>query len=291
MGGIYGAYACYVDERNHLQVLLDAGQKKLIAIPTLNGVQGPQQSVTLGPDFAFACYHQLNIHKTGYLFEVRLDGVSVMTITHPLRRGSVGMATHFTSACFAGVAVTEHLELNERTQGEFMSLLEVTGQAAGAEGWRLSDGELLGAARGREEQQIQVKQPVAYESFRFQADLKLDAPGAEGYAGVSLASEDGGQSLRMVLDRGDRSARLETLHTRESDPADSTAYWSSRIELPSDFTWNQRHTVFMEKTDSTLTIMLDRIVIYEGTVWKAAAVPGLLCNIPTRFSAMTITRL
>ncbi len=107
--GKVGFYACWEDENNWLQVLLDQKEKKWTYVLKENG-KTQSASYALFADFDFQAYHTLTIQKNAHLFTIRIDQLPApgkpAIETRLQGKGIPGLYTENARASFDGVLFT-----------------------------------------------------------------------------------------------------------------------------------------------------------------------------------------
>ncbi|MCR2806986.1 glycoside hydrolase family 43 protein [Paenibacillus soyae] len=138
MGGLYGAVMLYGDDRGMIEMLFDVGKRTIGLYETVRGIRMPALTAEVPRGFRFDAYHQLMIRAAGRTLRVELDGVEVLggNIYAPVSR--YGLAAHYTSARYDGIALTGTLSFLESGASAFARLASPVSGQWSAEGDRLS---------------------------------------------------------------------------------------------------------------------------------------------------------
>jgi GH43 family beta-xylosidase len=297
MGGRYGVYACYQDERNHAAVLLDAGARKVAMYPVIGGVKGAEHSAELERDFNFAAYHQLRIHKVGGLLKVYVDDLLKLSAVIDVADGSVGMVTYFTKARFDGASVTRHVELDADTQDQFMKYMEVGDRdMLATDDWVVDKGTLrCGRSRGRSQDEsnsvLWLKESLFAGAWRFSADISVEDSRGEGMIGLYPYYAHDHHYVAVKLDRASNTLDVETCN--DAGASGKSAAETVSCKLPEDFDFGETHTLMVVKSTVNLTVFLDDYLVYTGD-WAVSGVNhrvGLFSSLQCKFSAIQITQL
>lgn len=211
-GGLYGAVVHYADADNRIEVLLDAGKRTIGVYETAAGIQLDPRIVPVprgGGQFRFDAYHQLLIHIAGRNLRVMLDGMELIAHECRASAGRVGLAAHYTSARFDGIAVTARLAWEDAGSAACTDyLVPRKGQ------WRAEGERLVGAPRDGEAA-IAIRHPFANQASVCRFDL------AGELASLRLAMEQSddagdGDSIPIVIPN-EAGIRSRTVRIRHED--------------------------------------------------------------------------
>lgn len=208
-GGLYGVYACYQNAANYVQILFDAGKRKLVANAVMNSIEGPSVEAELSSSFDFTAYHNLLIDKLGGTYNVTLDGVQVLKASFPVEHGSFGLCTRYSSASFDGVAVTSHMALTPDNEQEFLRFISQVSETGSCK----AVGGSLRCRSGQEPLELRLLAGLDARSFQFQVDVTWQS--ATRKVGLIIGAADDG--LEVMLDR--QTQRLRVVHCQGSQRA------------------------------------------------------------------------
>ncbi|MHA6482526.1 glycoside hydrolase family 43 protein [Paenibacillus sp. strain BS8-2] len=205
MGGLYGAILESGDG-TFVEVMFDVGKGTIGIYETILGLKLETVSAAVPQGFKFDVYHQLLVRAAGNRIAVELDGSAILdgTTYAPFRR--YGLTTHYTSASFAGISLTESLSFLASGAAACMAHADFHTESGDwhADGAALIGMPMQGAAS------LQLHNPFASAtSCRFEAEgntialqftlSKRDGDGSRAIS-ISLA---GSTTLHIVHDARD----------------------------------------------------------------------------------------
>ena len=281
MGGVYGVYAGFQDAANNIQVLLDAGKRRLMAFAVRNGVKTDELTADLDPDFNFHCFHSLKIIKTGAFLQIFLDERQRLTVSFLFSKGRIGMVTYYSGACFAGVAVTEHLEFNRDNQNEFLKYAAVA-DAPDDPGltWAIKNGALgYDGKAGEIPKMLSLKEPP-FEDFQLSMDFAAAIGPEDGFEFYPLYQDDG-RYLKIAL--YSREVLWES-----QDTTDHRTVVAG--QLAEGFDFGRLHTFWVRKYRRHIVVFLDEYLIYQGEPDLTGTI-GVASNCPVRIERLAFTRI
>ena len=211
MGGLYGAYACYMDSLNNVQVLLDVGKRQLIVSYVMNGVKGNSFEVDLGKEFDFKVYHRLRIVKAGSLFKVYMDDILKAKGSYNFKKGSIGMISYFTSVYYDGVELTGHFELEEDNQSELLRYLRLEPKDGnqGNSSWLVRDAALYSENSDTGTEQKVFLTDIFSSSFKASVDISSESVSNQGYFGIYAIYEDEDNYIKTIIHKGSQKVIVE----------------------------------------------------------------------------------
>lgn len=251
MGGLYGAVVMYENEQHYAEVLLDVGKGTIGLYETFAGVQLEPHTVNVPAGFRFDAYHQLLLAVVGNHISVTLDGVLMLkTSMHTLGKGCLpcfGLATHYTSAAFAGVALTGYVAQTEDTAVQLLSY--VTTRKGN---WRIEGGAWLGRTH-EGEAAIELLNPFASEASK----LRFDVQGRLSESSLQLVVLPGQQSEQQAINLllpASADKRSGTVHVKLQNKL--LQVWYGRGLLASHAWTDELHSL---KLESSSDIRLEAI--------------------------------
>lgn len=278
LGGRYGVYACYQDEINYVKVLFDVGKRQILAYAVQNGVKGQETTVDLEDDFDFSTYHKLTVIKAGELLRIFVDDLHRFNVMYTFATTNVGLCTLYTSATFAGIKLTRYFSLDEETQDQLYTCLELpTKHAQETE----SHWELIGSGIGcrqSEEQQILILDDAFHQkSYRFQVDFQIINQSIDGELGLFPYYVNDNKYISVSISK-DKKIMIEDCTEKEMK--------QTVLELPEIIDVHKKHTFYIRKVDDHLLMLLNEHIIFDENVGSNAAKVGLFTSIPCKFDSL-----
>lgn len=271
MGALYGVYLSYKDELNNLQLLLDEGKGSISAVALRNGITQKLFSKKLHKDFNFKSYHNLFIKKLGYSFKIYLDDVLIKKLHFDSEAFQIGLISYYTSASFAGLSITECIELGKDNEREFVKLCTVLGEGAERE-WSIEGGKLL--CKGSSKDCRLVINNKLKEAAAVSVDFKVFSNSAKGCIEVYPLYKDENNYVKV---QADTEKQLLIAEYKEK----GTVLY--RIEEEKALNLNETHTIYMAKNNSSSYILIDKTVLLNEKINIINASLALFSSVPAEF--------
>lgn len=236
-GGLYGVYACYQDAKNNVQILFNPGEKKATARYLCGGVCR-EKKLEIPQGFNFSVFHQVKIEKTGRIIEVYVDDLWRARQQVDWDEVHIGMIANHTKASFAGIEVTEYLGLSEKTQNEFMRLVEPSGRD-----WEYQDGVIYhhGPNTGR-----LVFRNSLPEEYCLSFDFRIAGDSPDRFFSLSSVHLDGKDGWFMRIEKN-----IITVDLLD-------------VDIPISFMYDALHTIWIKRKNGKVIVLMDRDLLYEG---------------------------
>ncbi|KAB8288398.1 beta-xylosidase [Bifidobacterium ramosum] len=111
-GGRFGFAVAYKDERNHAELVWDAGDRRFRLLGAVDGVHREfASSQREMPYLDPAQWHRWAVTRTFGTCELRVDDMPIIRADIPLDGGAIGLFSQYTSTRFAAMRVTDHADL------------------------------------------------------------------------------------------------------------------------------------------------------------------------------------
>lgn len=283
-GGVYGVYACYQDERNNVLVQLDAGRRTLSMHEVRSGIRGRIAEVSLPSDFRFDCYHTIRIEKLGGFCRVLLDGMPQLRIRYSLREGAIGLAARYTTASFASVEVTRHLQALEGADEEFAASFEAADTAGASPAWSLEQGAFVCGAEVTAAEHAIFSTDSLPAACQVQLDFAYESLAASRSVVFYAAYADKTNYLKFELNL--RTAEVRGQICRAGDMLDLPPI---RLEVGCER--RMLHSFRLRKKHERLFAMLNETIIYDDLAAFEDERFGFGCHGRARFEGITVTEL
>lgn len=205
MGGLYGAILESGDG-TFAEVMFDVGKRTIGIYQTVRGLKLETIGKALPPGFRFDVYHQLLIRAAGNRIAVELDGVSVLELASYAPFNRYGLTTHYTSASFAGIALTETFSFLESGAAACLASAEF-GVLSGD--WSASGASLIGMPRQGTAATLHVGNPFPSSP----SVCRFEAEGKSAELTLTIATKAGDEARSIVLSEEELRGP-ETLHIR-----------------------------------------------------------------------------
>lgn len=263
-GGLYGVYPSYQEEDSYTACLLDVGQKQLRLYAVVGGVKLPEATKRLPERFNFAASHLLRIDQAGEGYVVWLDDVKMLEASFPISEGYVGLYTKFTSASYASVEITRHLEFEASlAAGAASHLRRITGHGQLA----CRNGQLSGHSSASRSAWVVELPAYSGPAYQFQLDM---APGNRSQeAGIYGWYESADNNIALMLDHASNTVSVVQQLKGKSSILKANP-------LPEHFDWSQFHTLSSVVRGGKLMLRLDRNIVHCVTVDLPQGKPGIL---------------
>lgn len=193
-GGRYGVFAAYVDTQNHVQVILNEGEKCLEMFAALDGSFSEVKKVPVNGRFDFKAFHKLSVKRTGHYFQVYLDDVEMFSAIYEIGRSTVGIVNYYTAAMYDSVELTEYLELNKDNASGFISQAKAR-QDSLEKNWAVEKGKLVNYAVDSE--MLLLKPALAH--YRFSACMEQIFCRENTYCGIYAAYFDEENYIQAMI--------------------------------------------------------------------------------------------
>jgi hypothetical protein len=205
MGGLYGAILESGDG-TFAEIMFDVGKRTIGIYETLRGCKLETISAALPQGFRFDVYHQLLIRAAGNRIAVELDGVTVLRGACFAPFSRYGLTTRYTSASYAGIALTETLSFLESGAAACLATAEFRVLSGD---WSANGASLIGMPReGTASLHLGNPFPSSPSVCRF------EAVGRSAELALTIATNAGEDIRRIVLGESELrgSETLRILH-------------------------------------------------------------------------------
>jgi GH43 family beta-xylosidase len=264
-GGLYGVYAAYVDETNHVSVMFDVGRRALRVQAVFKGIEHEAITYALPNTFDFQAYHLLRIEKTGTQYQVKLDDIMIVDARFPIAVGAIGLYTRYTSASFAGVEVTRHLALSSSNGSAFAERFE----RIHGEGVCTVAGSELHCRNGSGMRTSWVLEAFpaikACGDYRWDTDMSLKR-GAN--FGLYCSYTDEENWIAVSIDQTTAKASVS------QNRAGALTVLATVELLNGACTGDRWHTLSCTFVGGNLSVRLDRLILFVGHVTCPSGSPG-----------------
>lgn len=276
MGALYGVYLSYCDESNNVQLLLDEGKKIISVTANINGIAQRLFSKRLNKNFNFMCYHKLYIKKLNSSLKIYLDDVLVENLNFAYGAVQIGLISYYTSASFAGLSITECIELDKDNEKEFIKLC--TASTMGLKGqWTIEEGKLL--CRGSSDECRIVINNNLKDISIVSIDFKAASNSVRGFIEVYPLYKDENNYLKVWIDTE------KLLFVVEYKENGAVIY---KYEVRKTIDLNEAHTIYMEKSDENSYVLIDKIMLFNEKINIRSASSALCSSVPCEFRNICI---
>ncbi|MFB9326434.1 glycoside hydrolase family 43 protein [Paenibacillus aurantiacus] len=283
-GGLYGVYACYQDERNHILVQLDAGRRTLSMFEVRSGIRGQMSEAALPQDFRFDCCHSLRIEKVGGFCRVLLEGLPRLSERYGLQAGAIGLATRYSAASFASVEVTGHLQFLEGADEEFSALFEAADAGGKAVAWTFEQGAFICQADRPAVEHAIFSTDSLPAGCQVQVDFAHESQAASRSVVFYAAYVDATNYLKFEVDLA--SAEVRGQMCRAGDKLDLPP-----IRLAGGLERQVLHSFRSKKSHERLFVMLNETLVYDDLAAFEGERLGFGCRGRALFEGITVTEL
>jgi hypothetical protein len=259
-----GAIVFQKDEKNQIRVSIE--EMNVALRGKLEGKELPAAIRRLPSDYKHEALHQLLVTRNHDRFDVKLDGVNVVSASFPLhgQRGGFGIFSVKTPVEFGYQALTPSYDDTFAAHDSSDSWRQTSGV------WLVREGALHQVAGGSG-RSVALKGDQT-ENYEFTASVHWqDNDSLASRAGIVAASTD---SREMVVAGFDKDiwpfARFWVQHTSRGEIRESFA-----TGLPRGFQYDAYHTIRVVKQGTGFTFFLDGREIAAKRFPIAAAQPGL----------------
>ena len=285
MGGLYGVFAFYKDAANNLQVLLDAGKRRMFIISFVNGIRMDEKTVEINKEFKFNVFHRLRVIKVGDFYRVYLDDILMTEVYYLSGKGRIGMVTCYTCASFAGVELTNHVELDEACQSEFVKYLKLLDNSRSITKWNIwniKNGSLLCDSSKLLTENLLLYTEELSDSFKFSTDI-MPLTNQVNF-GVYASYFNENNYLKV-------SINLTLLEISITQKINGNVTIDTKKCIQNDFVSSETITVTVKRVGEKLTAIIGTNYIFNFDVEMSNKMIGWFCCGKTMFSNIRITQI
>lgn len=252
MGGLYGAILESGDG-TFAEVMFDVGKRTIGIYETVRGLKLETISSALPQGFRFDVYHRLLIRTAGSRISVELDGAAILDGTGSTPFLRYGLTTHYTSASFAGVSLTETLSFLESGASACLTTAEF-GVLSGD--WSANGPSLIGMPMQGAAAVLQIGNPFysAPSACRFEVD------GKSAELLLTIATQAGEDARSIELGQSELRGS-STLHIRHAGGR-LQAWAGDRLALDTS----------AESGLLALTVSSSRMIVLRNLEWTALGI-------------------
>ena len=191
------------------------------------------------------------------------------------------MITYFTSAYFAGLSITEHIELNPDTQKEFIKFIKNISENNNYKNWEIAKGRLFC-------NDIDFNSPkelwftkINFKNYKIRLDFAAVDLGKDGYVGFYLAYKNGKNYIKLILNGSQIEIEKNINGSKQKN----------KYSLPENFDIKNLHTLLIKKIDGSMLVVLDNYNLFQEQSVITHEILGFTCIGSSYFEGIEITKL